>query len=61
MMGRNRADSNTEDKIRTRLAAFAETTQPALQYYKEKGVLLEVQGERSIEEIHEDVVKRLSA
>lgn len=59
MMGRNRADSNTEEKIRTRLKAFAETTFPALDYYRARGVLVDIPGERSIEDIHTDILKRL--
>lgn len=61
MMARNRADSNSEEKIRTRLAAFAETTEPALEFYKEKGVFISVPGERTIAEIHADIVTRLES
>lgn len=61
MMGRGRADSNTEEKIRTRLAAFAQTTTPALDYYRANGVLVEIPGERTIEEIHRDIVSRLES
>jgi adenylate kinase len=61
MMGRGRPDSNTEEKIRTRLKAFADVTQPALGYYAEQGVLTDISGERSIEAIHEDIMKRLGA
>ena len=61
LLGRNRSDSNTEDKVRTRLKGFADTTAPALDYYREKGVLIEIPGERSIDDIHADIMSRLNA
>ncbi len=61
MMGRGRADSNTEDKIRTRLKAFADTTSPALEHYKAQGVRIDIHGERSIEDIHTEIMQHLSA
>ncbi len=53
-----RPDSNTEAKVALRLREFEERTAPAIAYFKEKGVVVAIDGERPIEEIHEDIVKR---
>ncbi len=45
--------------IRKRIEMFHKFTEPVLDYYKEKGVLLEVNGEQTIEKIHEDIVNNL--
>lgn len=59
MLGRGRSDSNTEEKIRMRIAQYEEHSVPVLVLLKEKGTLINISGERSIDEIHADVVKHL--
>lgn len=49
-----RAD-DTPEAIRNRLKIYHEQTEPLLSFYKEKGVLYEIDGERTIEEVWEDV------
>jgi len=45
--------------IRKRIDAFHEFTEPVVQHYREKGALVEVDGEQSIEEIHQQILKAL--
>jgi adenylate kinase len=53
-----RADE-TEKAIKQRLALYQQETLPVIEYYRRKGILLEVDGERAIELIHEDILKKL--
>ncbi|MES2225625.1 MAG: nucleoside monophosphate kinase [Patescibacteria group bacterium] len=41
----DRPDSNSEEKIRTRLAQFASETAPALEFFKKLGLVKDVDGE----------------
>jgi adenylate kinase len=54
----NRAD-DTLVAIRKRIELFHKFTEPVIEYYRNKGILLEVDGEKSIEEIFESVIKNL--
>jgi len=50
---------NREDEapraLKKRIESFHKFTIPVLEYYKEKGKLHEINGERTIEEIHRDI------
>jgi adenylate kinase len=54
-----RAD-DTEDVIRRRLATFHFMTEPLASYYRQRGVLLVVNGEQSIPYVFEDLVKKMA-
>ncbi len=54
----NRAD-DTLTAIRKRIELFHRFTEPVIEYYRQKGTLLEVDGEKSIEEIFESIMKQL--
>lgn len=60
--GRN---DNREDEtlhaIRRRIESFHTHTEPVIQFYREKGLLVEVDGEQSIEDITNEILKQLSA
>ncbi len=45
-----RAD-DTEDTVRNRLKVYEEQTAPLVDYYRDRGVLLDVQGEGTVEDI----------
>lgn len=45
--------------LRKRIEMFHKYTEPVLDYYKEKNLLLEIDGEPSIEEIHKDILTKL--
>lgn len=57
-----RADDN-EETIRTRMRVYREQTAPLLNYFEEKGLLVEIDGSRSIEIVSaelQDVIRRAS-
>ncbi len=56
----DRPDSDTEEKIRGRLAQFAQDTLPALEYLREKGLVKDVDGGQTPAKIAEDIEKLLS-
>jgi adenylate kinase len=55
----HRPDSDTEEKIRTRFKEYNEKTAPAADFFRSKGKMIELDGMRSVEEIHADVLKHL--
>lgn len=54
--GGNRPDSDSEQKIKLRFESYEKETKPALEFFKEKGVVIDVNGVGSIEEIHKKVM-----
>jgi adenylate kinase len=54
LMARARAD-DTAEVIRHRLAVFAETTSPLIDYYRNRGILVEVDGDQPPEAITADI------
>ncbi len=50
-----RAD-DTEETVRKRLDVYFSQTMPLIEYYSQTGKLTEVDGERSIEEVSEDLI-----
>lgn len=56
--GEGREDE-TPTAIQRRIALFHKFTKPVLDFYREKGILIEVDGEKSIEEIHHNILKSL--
>jgi len=49
-----------EEAIKERLDIFREKTRQVLDFYKEKGILIEVDGEREIEKIYQDILEKLN-
>src|SRR6516164_10431578 len=54
LLARARAD-DTADVIRHRLAVFTETTSPLIDYYRDRGILVEVDGDQPPESITADI------
>lgn len=52
--GQGRAD-DTPEKIKTRLQVYHNETEPVLNYYQKKGVVIEIDGIGSIEEIFDRI------
>ena len=56
-------DDNREDDtlmaIRKRIELFHEVTKPVIEFYRKKHQLIEVDGEKKIEEINKDILKHL--
>lgn len=53
-------DDETLKAIRRRIELFHEVTLPVLDFYKEKGVLIEINGEQSIEDINSEILSKIS-
>lgn len=56
---RGRKDTDTPEVIKKRLFVYHQQTEPMLEYYRQQGILEEVDGERPIELIFQDIVERL--
>ncbi len=48
-------DDDTEETVRERLSVFEENTEPVIEHYRDEGVLVEVDGERTPDEVFEDI------
>lgn len=59
LVSRGRHDDNL-DVIQRRLALYHHETEPLLTYFRQEGILEEIDGHATIEEIRKDIVKRLS-
>ena len=59
LLARARADDSA-DVIRHRLQVFTETTSPLIEYYRERGILVEVDGTQAPESITAEIIARLS-
>lgn len=55
--GQNRPD-DTPEAITRRIDIFHKFTKPLLEYYKNKGILVEVNGEQPVSEIHKEIVDK---
>ncbi len=51
---------DTKDAIRKRLASFHFMTEPLAAYYRQRGVLLVVNGEQAIPYVFEDLIKKMA-
>ena len=58
LLKRGRKD-DTSQVIEKRLQVYHQETTPLLDFYKEKGLLLEINGERKINDIHQDILRKL--
>lgn len=54
--GGHRPDSDTEQKIKIRFETYNAETKPALDFFKEKDAVIDIDGTGSIEEIHERIM-----
>ncbi len=54
----DRPDSDTPEKQKIRADAYSEHTQKAINFFKEKGVLIEINGEGEIDSIHADIMSK---
>lgn len=52
-------EDETLTALRKRIELFHRLTQPVLEYYRKKGVLVEIDGEREIEEIHKEILQKI--
>ena len=54
-------EDETLAAIRKRIELFHKLTEPVLDFYRQNGTLVEVDGERSIEEIHKDIMQKIKS
>ncbi|MDD5606309.1 MAG: nucleoside monophosphate kinase [Candidatus Pacebacteria bacterium] len=54
----NRSD-DTKKSVQKRLAWFKKDVQPIINYYKKKRILVEINGEKNIEDVFKDVLKNV--
>lgn len=50
---------DTEEGVRKRLEIFRKNTLSVIQYYKKKGKLIEIDGDKAIEEVFKEILKKL--
>ena len=55
----DRPDSNAIEKIQERLSKFTNETGPALEYFREKGLVIDINGELSPEDVAKEVSAKL--
>lgn len=53
-------EDETLPAIKKRIELFHELTEPVIGYYREKGQLVEINGEQSIEDIHKEIMEKIS-
>ena len=51
----------TDEVIKERLEVYQKETLPLIEIYRQKGVLVEVNGEQSVEIIHLEILKNLGS
>lgn len=56
----NRSD-DTPESIRHRLELYDQKTLPVIDFYRQKGLLIEIDGTPDIDTIHQDILKKLDA
>jgi len=57
--GEGREDE-TPKAVSRRIELFHKVTEPVLEYYKKKEMLIEIDGEKSIDEIHEEILRKIN-
>ena len=60
LLARARPD-DSPDVIRRRLQVFTDTTSPLIEYYRNRGILMEVDADQAPESITDEIVSRLPA
>lgn len=53
-------DDETLAAIRKRIDSFHKFTEPVLDFYRQKGILIETDGEKTIEEIHKGIMEKIN-
>ena len=53
-----RADDN-EDTVKQRLDVYVKQTAPLIEFYKSRGVLINVDGDKSVDEVFESISEKL--
>lgn len=59
VLSRRERPDDTAETVEKRLALYHAETEPILDYYRQKGILIEIDGCPSIEEIHRDILEKI--
>jgi adenylate kinase len=57
--GEEGREDDTEEAIRTRLQLYHEQTEPLIEYYRARGILVGIPADRSVEEVFAEIQKAL--
>lgn len=57
LLKRGRSDDEISD-VKSRLAWFRTEVDPVLCYYRKKGMLIDINGEQSVENVHKEILKK---
>ncbi len=58
--GEDIREDETLTAVRKRIELFHQFTEPVLDFYRKKGILVEVDGEQEIEDIHKEILEKIS-
>lgn len=53
-------EDDTEETVSTRIEVYSKETQPLIEYYKERNLLVDIDGTQPIEKIFDEIVESLS-
>lgn len=56
----SRPESDSEEKLKVRFAEYEAKTGPAIEFFRKKGKVIDIEGERPVEVVHQDVLDHLS-
>ena len=59
LLNRGRADDN-ENTIRTRLSIYKETTEPLIEFYRDKNILKYIDGDRELKIISDEIKQKMA-
>ena len=54
-------DDDSEETVRRRIQVYSEQTTPLIEYYRDKGMLVEIDGDRPIEDVTADLMAAVKA
>lgn len=54
-------EDDTEETQRRRIEVYFEQTAPLIDYYRERGLLVEINGEQSIQDVYHDILEAIQA
>jgi adenylate kinase len=60
LLGRGRAD-DTRETIERRLSVYEEQTAPLIAYYRERGLLREIDGQQSMDAVHDEIASAIGS
>jgi adenylate kinase len=52
-------EDDKSETVKKRIAVYMEQTSPLIEYYRQKGLLMEIEGTRSIEDVSNELIARL--